>query len=120
MDTILHGLYFRINLRPLHNRKNFAVATEKIFQVTLVARHFNKKWSFFLFLGEFPHGQVKPDNPVKQLFLHFRFLPHIDLGSCTPSMSAVDECYKTWKCTATHLAELRNEFDNGASGLAPV
>ncbi|ALQ52204.1 hypothetical protein [Nitrosomonas ureae] len=39
--------------RPLHNRKNFAVATEKIFQVTLVARHFNRKWSFFLFLGEF-------------------------------------------------------------------
>ncbi|SDU18853.1 hypothetical protein SAMN05216406_1321, partial [Nitrosomonas ureae] len=30
--------------RPLHNRKNFAVATEKIFQVTLVARHFNRKW----------------------------------------------------------------------------
>lgn len=65
-------------------------------------------------------GQVKPDNPVKQLFLHFQFLPHIDLGSCTPSMSAVDDCYKTWKCTATHLAELRNEFDNGASGFAPV
>ncbi|SDU16861.1 hypothetical protein SAMN05216406_1302 [Nitrosomonas ureae] len=39
--------------RPLHNRKNFAVVTEKIFQVTLVARHFNRKWSFFLFLGEF-------------------------------------------------------------------
>lgn len=35
-------------------------------------------------------------------------------------MSAVDECYKTWKCTATHLAELRNEFDNGASGFAPI
>ncbi|PTQ79612.1 ATP-binding cassette domain-containing protein, partial [Nitrosomonas ureae] len=40
-------------IRPLHNRKNFAVVTEKIFQVTLVARHFNRKWSFFLFLGEF-------------------------------------------------------------------
>lgn len=62
----------------------------------------------------------KPDTPFKQLSLHFQFLPHIDLGSCTPSMSAVDDCYRTWKYSAAHLAELRNGFDNGASGFVPV
>ena len=35
--------YIRQFKRPLHNRKNFAVVTEKIFQVTLVARHFGRK-----------------------------------------------------------------------------
>ncbi len=30
-------------LRPLHNPENFAVVTEKNFQMTFVARHFGKK-----------------------------------------------------------------------------
>ena len=44
LDSELNDAELATSLaRPLHNRKNFAVVTEKIFQVTLVARHFNRK-----------------------------------------------------------------------------
>ncbi len=37
------------SLRPLHNRENLAVVTEKNIQLTVIARHFGRKRSFFLF-----------------------------------------------------------------------